>query len=235
LQVEDFQLQLGKREEELAQAMMRVDEEAASKAKAQKTLREVEAQLSEVHEDLEAEKTARVKAEKGKRDLNEELEALKNELLDSLDSTAAQQELRTAREKELAGLKKSLEDETANHEASVAEMRHKHGHEMNTLNESFEQLKKTRTALDKTRQGLETENADMSAELKAALASKQENERRRKQLESQSSELQLKLHEAEKSHGENRYVVSIATKNRKKNRKFRKCHEIKIYLFKSGF
>ena len=57
-----------------------------------------------------------MKAEKQKRDLNEELEALKNELLDSLDSTAAQQELRTAREKELAGLKKALEDDSANHE-----------------------------------------------------------------------------------------------------------------------
>ncbi|CAB4066476.1 MYH [Lepeophtheirus salmonis] len=86
-QVEDFQLQL-------------------AKAKSQKKLREVEAQLTEVVEDLEAEKGARVKAEKQKRELNEELEALKNELLDSLDSTAAQQELRTAREKELAGLKK---------------------------------------------------------------------------------------------------------------------------------
>jgi hypothetical protein len=31
----------------------------------------------------------------------------------------------------------------------------------------------------------------------------------KKELESQSSELQLILHEAEKSHGENRYVVSI--------------------------
>merc|ERR1712241_1571600 len=100
--------------------------EAAGKAAAQKSLREMETQLSEVVEDLEAEKEARVKAEKQKRDLNEELEALKNELLDSLDSTAAQQELRTAREKELAGLKKALEEETANHENTISDMRHKH-------------------------------------------------------------------------------------------------------------
>merc|ERR1712042_342654 len=104
----------------VAQALMKVDEEAAQKATAQKSLREVESQLSEVAEDLEAEKEARNKAEKQKRDLNEELEALKNELLDSLDTTAAQQELRTAREKELAGLKKALEDDAANHENTVA-------------------------------------------------------------------------------------------------------------------
>lgn len=82
---------IGKREEELAQAMVRVDEEGASKASAQKALRELESQLTELQEDLEAEKAARSKAERQKRDLNEELEALKNELLDSLDTTAAQQ------------------------------------------------------------------------------------------------------------------------------------------------
>ena len=76
-QVEELQLLLGKREEEVANAMMKVDEEAAGKANAQKALREMETQLSEVVEDLEAEKDARNKAEKQKRDLNEELEALK--------------------------------------------------------------------------------------------------------------------------------------------------------------
>ena len=47
-QVEDLQLQLAKREEELTQAMMKVDEEAAGKAQAQKAIREVESQLTEV-------------------------------------------------------------------------------------------------------------------------------------------------------------------------------------------
>ena len=154
-QVEDLQLQLGKREEELAQAMMRVDEEGAAKAKSLKTLREVEAQMNELSEDLEAEKASRMKAEKQKRDLNEELEALKNELLDSLDSTAAQQELRTAREKELASLKKALEDETANHENSVTDMRHKHSGEVTGLNEAIDQLKKNKNGLEKAKNSLE--------------------------------------------------------------------------------
>jgi len=101
---------------------MQVDEEAANRAVAQKALRELEAQLTELTEDLEAEKVARAKAEKQKRDLNEELEALKNELLDSLDTTAAQQELRTKREQELAALKKALEDEAAAHEIQVCNL-----------------------------------------------------------------------------------------------------------------
>lgn len=61
---------------------------------AQKKIRELEAQLSELQEDLELERAARTKAEKHRRDLGEELEALKTELEDTLDSTAAQQELR---------------------------------------------------------------------------------------------------------------------------------------------
>lgn len=61
---------------------------------AQKKIRELEAQLSELQEDLELERQARVKAEKHRRDLGEELEALKTELEDTQDYTAAQQELR---------------------------------------------------------------------------------------------------------------------------------------------
>jgi len=196
-QVEDMQLQLGKREEEVAQALMKVDEEAASKANAQKSLRELESQLGEVVEDLEAEKEARNKAEKQKRDLNEELEALKNELLDSLDVTAAQQELRTAREKELANIKKSLEDETSNHEQMTTEMRHKHSHEISQLNNQLDLLKKSKTQAEKGKAQLEAELADLANELKSVSSNKQEAERKRKQLENHAGELNAKLAESE--------------------------------------
>lgn len=62
---------------------------------AQKKIRELEAQLSELQEDLELERQARTKAEKHRKDLGEELEALKSELEDTLDSTAVQHELRS--------------------------------------------------------------------------------------------------------------------------------------------
>jgi len=196
-QIEDMQLTLGKREEDVAQALMKVDEEAAAKAAAQKTLREIESQLGEVMEDLEAEKEARNKAEKLKRDLNEELEALKNELLDSLDTTAAQQEMRTAREKELASIKKALEDETANHEQMITDMRHKHGHEVSQLNNNMDQLKKSKMAAEKSKSQLEAEMADLTNELKSVTGNKQEAERRRKQLENQTGDLTAKYAESE--------------------------------------
>ncbi|XP_021938647.1 myosin heavy chain, non-muscle isoform X2 [Zootermopsis nevadensis] len=199
LQVEELQLQLGKREEELTQALMKIDEEGAGKAQSQKALRELESQLTEIQEDLEAEKIARSKAEKQKRDLNEELEALKNELLDSLDTTAAQQELRTKREQELATLKKSLEEDAATHETSIAEMRHKYSQDLALINEQMESIKKAKLGLEKVKSQLEAENADLTTELRSVGANRQECERRRKQAESQLVELQSKVVEFERS------------------------------------
>ncbi|XP_011692301.1 PREDICTED: myosin heavy chain, non-muscle-like isoform X2 [Wasmannia auropunctata] len=198
-QVEEMQLQLGKREEELNQVMAKMDEEGAAKAQAQKALRELESQLAELQEDLEAEKAARGKAEKQKRDLNEELEALKNELLDSLDTTAAQQELRSKREQELATLKKNLEEETSLHEATLADMRHKHTQELTALNEQMDALKKTKAVLEKAKGSLEAENADLATELRSVSASRQESDRRRKQAEQQLVEINAKLVEVERN------------------------------------
>ncbi|XP_024223620.1 myosin heavy chain, non-muscle isoform X3 [Bombus impatiens] len=201
-QVEELQLQLGKREEELNQVMAKMDEEGAAKAQAQKALRELESQLAELQEDLEAEKAARGKAEKLKRDLNEELEALKNELLDSLDTTAAQQELRSKREQELATLKKNLEEETSIHEATLADMRHKHTQELTALNEQMDALKKTKAVLEKAKGTLEAENADLATELRSVGASRQESDRRRKQAEQQLAEVNAKLAEVERNRQE---------------------------------
>merc|ERR1739848_737836 len=50
---------------------------------------------------------------------------------------------------ELATLKKSLEDETINHENQVAEMRHKHSSETSELNNQLDQLKRLRAQFEK--------------------------------------------------------------------------------------
>lgn len=198
-QIHEVQIHLAKREEELAQAMMRVDEEAAAKSQLQKNMREVESQLNELQEDLDAERNLRAKAEKQKRDLNEELEALKNELLDSLDTTAAQQELRTKREEELASLKKSLEDDQSIHEQQIAELRQKQSHALENLNVEIDQLKKQKSSLDKVKNQLEAENADMANELKSVTANRQESEKKRKHCEAVISDLQQKIAEADRT------------------------------------
>lgn len=73
----------------------------------------------------------------------------------------------------------------------VAEMRHKHVQELNGINEQLENLRKTKSVLEKAKSTLEAENADLATELRSVNSSRQENDRRRKQAESQISELQV--------------------------------------------
>lgn len=101
--------------------------------------------------------------------------------------------MRSKREQELASLKKNLEDEAATHESYLAEMRHKHSQELSTINEQLEALKKARAGLEKSKQTLEAENADLATELRNVNSSRQENDRRRKQAESQIAELQVSV------------------------------------------
>lgn len=104
----------------------------------------------------------------------------------------AQQELRSKREQELASLKKNLEEEAGHHEGQLADMRHKHSQEIGGINEQLETLKKARASLEKAKQTLEAENADLATELRNVNSSRQENDRRRKQAESQIAELQVR-------------------------------------------
>lgn len=88
-------------------------------------------------------------------------------------------------------MKKSLEEETVNHEGLIAEMRHKHTQELNGINEQIENLRKAKSVLEKAKATLEAENADLATELRTVNSSRQENDRRRKQAESQIAELQV--------------------------------------------
>lgn len=84
-----------------------------------------------------------------------------------------------------------MEEETVNHESMVAEMRHKHVQELNGINEQLENLRKAKAVLEKAKSTLEAENADLATELRSVNSSRQENDRRRKQAESQIAELQV--------------------------------------------
>lgn len=75
----------------------------------------------------------------------------------------------------MATLKKSLEDDTQSHEVQMAEIRHKHTQEVAAINEQLENIKKGKTALEKVKQSLEAENADLTTELRNVGASRQES------------------------------------------------------------
>lgn len=88
-------------------------------------------------------------------------------------------------------MKKNLEDEAGSHESHLLDMRHKHSQELSCINEQLENLKKNKIGLEKAKQTLEAENADLATELRSVNSSRQENDRRRKQAELQIAELQV--------------------------------------------
>lgn len=57
----------------------------------------------------------------------------------------------------------------------MADLRHKHTQEIAAINEQLENIKKGKTALEKVKQSLEAENADLTTELRNIGANKQES------------------------------------------------------------
>ncbi|MGH0130135.1 UNVERIFIED_CONTAM: hypothetical protein FKN15_041186 [Acipenser sinensis] len=210
-QIAELKAQLAKKEEELQNALGRLEDETAQKNNALKKIRELEGHISDLQEDLDSERAARNKAEKYKRDLGEELEALKSELEDTLDSTATQQELRAKREQEVTLMKRALEEEGRSHEAQVQEMRQKHTQAVEELTEQLEQSKRiccnvpdlqVKVNLDKAKQALEKENAELAGDVRLLSQVKQEVEHKRKKLEGQLTDLQAKYNDGEKQKAE---------------------------------
>lgn len=201
-QVDDLHHTLTKREEELNLALTKCDEESTTKSQALKALREAQSQISELSEDLDAEKQLRAKVEKERRTLKEEFEGLQTQLMDSIDVTTTQQQLTTQREQEVGTLKKALEDEINQHNAQVSDLRAKSTKMIEELNEQLDNARKAKAMLEKTKSSLEAENADMASELKALNAARQDNERRRKQLETLVQDLNSKFIESENQKAE---------------------------------
>uniref|UniRef100_A0A8C4HLT5 Myosin heavy chain 11 n=1 Tax=Dicentrarchus labrax TaxID=13489 RepID=A0A8C4HLT5_DICLA len=201
-QIADLKAQLAKKEEELQNALARLEDETAQKNNALKKIRELEGHISDLQEDLDSERAARNKAEKIKRDLGEELEALKSELEDTLDTTATQQELRAKREQEVNLLKRAIEDENRTHEAQIQEMRQKHTQATEELTEQLEQAKRVKSNLDKAKQALEKETSELTMEVRSLSQAKQDGENKRKKLESQVADLQSRFNDSEKQKAE---------------------------------
>ena len=67
---------------------------------------------------------------------------MKSELEESIDTTAAVEEMRKKRENELESVKKSIDEESAAHEAAMSNLRQKHSQLVEELNVQLEATKK---------------------------------------------------------------------------------------------
>ena len=92
-------------------------------------------------------------------EFSQELKNLRSSLQESENTTAAQQEIR---EHELAQLQKKLEEETANHEATVVSMKQKHATAFEDLSERLEEARKVRKGKGQDRKyGMHTVSSRM--------------------------------------------------------------------------
>uniref|UniRef100_A0A8D1ZLV1 Myosin-11 n=1 Tax=Sus scrofa TaxID=9823 RepID=A0A8D1ZLV1_PIG len=176
-----------KHESMISELEVRLKKEEKSRQELEKLKRKLEGEASDFHEqiaDLQAQ-IAELKMQLAKKE--EELQAALS---------------RAKREQEVTMLKKALDEETRSHEAQVQEMRQKHTQAVEELTEQLEQFKRAKANLDKNKQTLEKENADLAGELRVLSQAKQEVEHKKKKLEVQLQELQSKCSDGERARAE---------------------------------
>merc|ERR1711863_104194 len=97
----------------------KLDDEQATVAKTQKSIKEIQGRVEELEEELEAERQARAKAERQRSDLARELESLGERLGEAGGATHAQVELNKKRENEVQKLRKDLEEAHIQQESTL--------------------------------------------------------------------------------------------------------------------
>ena len=90
------------------------------------------------------ERGARSKAEKSRQVLTRELEDIAAKLEESGNATATQIELNRKREAELTRLKEELENNTLQHESSLASLRQKHNTVITDLGDQIDTISKAK-------------------------------------------------------------------------------------------
>jgi len=186
--IAELEQDLKRRESELAEANRRIDDLNAKLAIAEKDKRETQTQLDEVREDLDSEKASKEKVERAKRDLENDLEELRSELEESADNTIVQKEMQRKRDDEFSDLKVQIEEEAKEHEAQMSALRQKQHQLVEDLNSQLDQFKRGKAVLEKNKGSLESENAEIMADLTRISQQKQDIERKAKNIEAQLAE-----------------------------------------------
>lgn len=104
----------------------------------------LQARIEELEEELEAERASRSKVEKQRNELQHELEDLSDRLDEAGGATAAQIELNKKREMELQKLRRDLDEQVMQSEATAAGLRKKQQDAVNELADQMDSLNKAK-------------------------------------------------------------------------------------------
>lgn len=179
---------ISRKDSELSQLNLRVEDEQLLGAQLQKKIKELQvcgeggarglesgatevtaasappqARAEELEEELEAERAARARVEKQRAEAARELEELSERLEEAGGATAGQREGCRKREAELGRLRRELEEAALRHEATVAALRRKQAEGAAELGEQVDSLQRVRQKLEKEKSELRMEVDDLGA------------------------------------------------------------------------
>merc|ERR1711881_199689 len=164
--------------------------------KLQKQIKENQSRVEEMEEELEAERQARAKAERQRSDLARELEGLGERLNEASGATSAQIELNRKREAEVGKLRKDLEEVHIQKEATLISLKKKHQDAIAEMSEQIEALNKMKAKIEKDKNHIMHEVADVRAATDEVGRSKGSAEKSHKNLMDQLNQLGKKVEEA---------------------------------------
>ena len=134
-----------RKDNEIAGAGAKLDDEQALVGKTQKSINEYQARIEELEEELEAERQARSKAERQRSDLARDIESIGERLNEANGTTNAQLELNKKREQELSKLRKDIEEANIQHDSTVVCLKKKQTDAIGEMFEQIEQLNKMKS------------------------------------------------------------------------------------------
>lgn len=186
-----------RKDSELSQLNLRVEDEQLLGAQLQKKIKElqvcrgpgragpgqkpteltppstlIQARAEELEEELEAERAARARVEKQRAEAARELEELSERLEEAGGASAGQREGCRKREAELGRLRRELEEAALRHEATVATLRRKQADSAAELGEQVDSLQRVRQKLEKEKSELRMEVDDLGANVETLARSK---------------------------------------------------------------
>ncbi|KAL6037826.1 hypothetical protein STEG23_003224 [Scotinomys teguina] len=189
---------LKKKDSELSQLNLRVEDEQLLGVQLQKKIKELQARAEELEEELEAERAARARVEKQRAEAARELEELSERLEEAGGASAGQREGCRKREAELGRLRRELEEAVLRHEATVAALRRKQADGAAELSEQVDSLQRIRQKLEKEKSELRMEVDDLGASVETLARGKASAEKLCRTYEDQLSEAKVKVEELQR-------------------------------------
>uniref|UniRef100_A0A3B5LVE0 Cingulin like 1 n=1 Tax=Xiphophorus couchianus TaxID=32473 RepID=A0A3B5LVE0_9TELE len=185
---------LAKTEAELNSSVEELFQVKMEREQHQTEIRDLQDQLSEMHDELDAAKRAAADGEKDV--LMADMMQLKVEMQEVVMAKEEQEELLRRRERELAALKGALKDEVAAHDQEVDKMKEQYEKEISRLQMSLEEAKQNSAAV--VREKAEVEAAKGQAEGQAGRLNQELERLRRRtnELENEVAKLNRIIDEA---------------------------------------